>query len=85
MTDDNPRTEDGSVIVADILSGFADPARATVERDRAKAIAQTLTQAAPGDVVLVAGKGHEDYQIVGTERRPFSDRSLVRGLVEAAA
>jgi len=85
VTDDNPRTEDGSVIVADILSGFVDPARAAVERDRAKAITDTLARAAPGDVVLVAGKGHEDYQIVGTQRRSFSDRALVRGLVEAAA
>ena len=83
VTDDNPRTEDGNVIVADILSGFDAPARAIVERDRGRAIREALAQASPGDVVLVAGKGHEDYQIVGTQRRPCSDRALARTLTEA--
>jgi UDP-N-acetylmuramoyl-L-alanyl-D-glutamate--2,6-diaminopimelate ligase len=83
LTDDNPRTEDGAVIVADILAGFEAPGRAAVERDRAKAISQALGGAASGDVVLVAGKGHEDYQIVGGERRAFSDRAIVRELTEA--
>ncbi|MEJ2515160.1 MAG: UDP-N-acetylmuramoyl-L-alanyl-D-glutamate--2,6-diaminopimelate ligase [Gammaproteobacteria bacterium] len=85
VTDDNPRTEDGHAIVADILAGLADPRRAVVERDREKAIRQTIEAAAPGDVVLVAGKGHEDYQIIGRSRRPFSDRDIVRSLVETAA
>ena len=77
VTDDNPRTEDGDAIVADIVKGLAKPARALIERDRAKAIAQGIALGKAGDVVLIAGKGHEDYQIVGTERRHFSDREVV--------
>ena len=74
VTDDNPRTEDGDAIVADILNGLAHPDKVTVERDRAAAIARALVESDAGDVVLIAGKGHEDYQIVGAERRSFSDR-----------
>jgi UDP-N-acetylmuramoyl-L-alanyl-D-glutamate--2,6-diaminopimelate ligase len=77
LTDDNPRTEDPAVIVADILAGM--PAqRASVVHDRREAILRAVSLAAPQDVVLVAGKGHEDYQIVGAERRPFSDQRVVR-------
>lgn len=82
VTDDNPRTEDGDAIVADIVKGFTAPARALIERDRAAAIAQGIALGKPGDVVLIAGKGHEDYQIVGTERRRFSDREVARALLE---
>ena len=57
-------------------------ARALIERDRAAAIAQGIALGKPGDVVLIAGKGHEDYQIVGTERRHFSDREVARALLE---
>jgi UDP-N-acetylmuramoyl-L-alanyl-D-glutamate--2,6-diaminopimelate ligase len=74
VTDDNPRTEDGNAIVADILKGLAQPDKVTVERDRAAAIGCAIAQSDAGDVVLIAGKGHEDYQIVGAERRSFSDR-----------
>jgi len=74
ITDDNPRTEDGDAIVADILKGLTRPEAATVERDRAAAIALAIAESAATDVVLIAGKGHEDYQIVGAERRSFSDR-----------
>jgi UDP-N-acetylmuramoyl-L-alanyl-D-glutamate--2,6-diaminopimelate ligase len=74
VTDDNPRTEDGNAIVADILKGLAQPDKVTVERDRAAAIARAIAESDAGDVVLIAGKGHEDYQIVGAERRSFSDR-----------
>jgi UDP-N-acetylmuramoyl-L-alanyl-D-glutamate--2,6-diaminopimelate ligase len=74
VTDDNPRTEDGDKIVADILKGIAQPDKVTVERDRAAAIARAIAESDAGDVVLIAGKGHEDYQIVGAERRSFSDR-----------
>jgi len=49
-----------------------------VEPDRAQAIRTTLARAAPEDLVLIAGKGHEDYQIYGSERRAFSDQSIVR-------
>jgi UDP-N-acetylmuramoyl-L-alanyl-D-glutamate--2,6-diaminopimelate ligase len=78
VTDDNPRGEDPERIVAMILGGFREPARARVERDRAAAIATAIGEAAADDVVLIAGKGHEDYQQVGAERRPFSDRACVQ-------
>ena len=78
VTDDNPRGEDPQRIVEEILSGLREPGRATVQHDRAAAIAAALAAAQPGDVVLVAGKGHEDYQLVGNERRAFSDLAQVR-------
>ncbi|MCU0760503.1 MAG: UDP-N-acetylmuramoyl-L-alanyl-D-glutamate--2,6-diaminopimelate ligase [Steroidobacteraceae bacterium] len=78
VTDDNPRTESPQRIVADILAGLPGGAGAEVVHDRAEAIRATLARARPGDVVLVAGKGHEDYQFVGAERRPFSDQAEVR-------
>jgi UDP-N-acetylmuramoyl-L-alanyl-D-glutamate--2,6-diaminopimelate ligase len=78
VTDDNPRGEDGDRIVAMILEGMREPARARVERDRGRAIDAAIAEAGPGDAVLVAGKGHEDCQIVGRERRPFSDRDRLR-------
>ncbi|MGH8495333.1 MAG: UDP-N-acetylmuramoyl-L-alanyl-D-glutamate--2,6-diaminopimelate ligase [Gammaproteobacteria bacterium] len=80
ITDDNPRGEDAERIVRDIQSGMANPAAVTVERDREAAIAVALASAQPEDVVLVAGKGHEDYQLVGDERRAFSDREVVARL-----
>jgi UDP-N-acetylmuramoyl-L-alanyl-D-glutamate--2,6-diaminopimelate ligase len=52
-----------------------------VIHDRAQAIGSALAQAAPSDVVLVAGKGHEDYQVIGSERRPFSDAAVVLQLL----
>jgi len=78
ITDDNPRGEDGERIVADILAGMAHPERARVERDRGAAIALAVAAADAGDVVLIAGKGHERYQEVGTTRRPFSDAAALR-------
>ena len=87
ITDDNPRGEDPQRIVADIVAGLRRPGQAQVQHDRAAAIAAALAAAAAGDVVLVAGKGHEDYQLVGPERRPFSDLAQVRaalGLRSAA-
>jgi UDP-N-acetylmuramoyl-L-alanyl-D-glutamate--2,6-diaminopimelate ligase len=77
VTDDNPRTEDPQRIVQDILAGLGRPEQARVERDRGRAISLALGEAGPGDVVLIAGKGHEEVQIVGTEHRPFSDREQV--------
>ena len=83
VTDDNPRTEDPDRIVGDILAGMRRPQAATVIRDRRAAILHTLAEAATGDVVLIAGKGHEDYQIIGVERRSFSDRAVaLEGLSE---
>jgi len=74
VTDDNPRTEDPDRIVSAILAGMQHPRAAMVIRDRRAAIVHALAEAEAGDIVLIAGKGHEDYQIVGTERFPFSDR-----------
>jgi UDP-N-acetylmuramoyl-L-alanyl-D-glutamate--2,6-diaminopimelate ligase len=87
LTDDNPRSESGDAIIADIRAGMA-ARQAVVIRDREGAIRQAVSDARPGDVVLVAGKGHETYQIVGDQRRPFSDQAVVRrtlGLAQAGA
>ena len=73
VTDDNPRGEDAADIAAAILGGIADPTGVELIHDRAAAIAHAVQSADVRDLVLVAGKGAETYQIVGTERRPFSD------------
>jgi UDP-N-acetylmuramoyl-L-alanyl-D-glutamate--2,6-diaminopimelate ligase len=77
LTDDNPRGEDATAIVADIQRGMRQPDRAYVHRDRASAIRFALEQAGERDIVLVAGKGHEEYQWVGGRRLPFSDRQAI--------
>jgi UDP-N-acetylmuramoyl-L-alanyl-D-glutamate--2,6-diaminopimelate ligase len=78
VTSDNPRSEDPQAIVDDILSGLDDAARAgcAVRIDRREAIGLAIEQAEPDDVVLIAGKGHETYQIIGTERMHFDDREI---------
>ena len=75
VTSDNPRTDNPQQIIDDIMAGFSNEQRqqVCVEMDRAKAIAEAIAMADVGDVVLLAGKGHENYQIVGHERRPFDD------------
>lgn len=85
VTDDNPRREDGDAIVAGILSGFADPSRVVVQRDRARAIALAIAEAGADDVVLVAGKGHEPYQEIDGIRHPFDDTEVARDLLRARA
>lgn len=85
VTSDNPRTEDPHAILADILPGLsAVTDRYLVEPDRREAIRRALRMAGPGDLVVVAGKGHEDYQIVGRTKHPFDDRTvaleLLRGM-----
>jgi len=72
VTSDNPRTEDPRVILDQILPGVPRPF--LVEVDRAIAIRAAIAEAVPGDVVVIAGKGHEDYQIVGTTKHHFDDR-----------
>lgn len=84
ITDDNPRSEPPTQIVRQILDGVDARDRVNVEHDREQAIRQAVARASIGDVVLVAGKGHETEQIIGAERRPFSDRGLVARLVEEA-
>jgi len=78
VTSDNPRTEDPKRIIDEILPGFApaDLERVTVEPDRRKAITQAIQMAAPGDMVLLAGKGHETYQEIGRERIDFDDAAV---------
>ncbi len=85
VTDDNPRGEDGDAIVAGILAGFVRHTAVSVERDRARAIAQAIGAARPGDTVLVAGKGHEPYQEVAGVRHPFDDRDVVRQVLGGRA
>ncbi|MCK5787102.1 MAG: UDP-N-acetylmuramoyl-L-alanyl-D-glutamate--2,6-diaminopimelate ligase [Candidatus Sabulitectum sp.] len=74
ITSDNPRTEDPSSIINDILAGIPDGCTPVVEQDRAKAIEIAINMAEDGDVVIIAGKGHEDYQILGTKKIHFDDR-----------
>ena len=80
LTDDNPRTEDPDRIVAMLSAALTGRVPARVERDRRLAIVTAASEARVGDVVLVAGKGHEDYQIYGAERRHFSDREIAAEL-----
>ncbi len=77
ITDDNPRSEAPDAIVAEIVGGLPAGVDSRVIHERATAIDHALAQAGDGDVVLVAGKGHEDYQIIGDQRRSFSDRAFV--------
>ena len=78
LTDDNPRNEKGDEIIAHINSGIRDQSRVQVMRDRGEAIAFAIASAQPGDVVLIAGKGHENYQEAGGVRQIFSDASQAR-------
>lgn len=82
VTDDNPRTEDPDVIFADILQGFHKPRAVQTMHIRQYAIEQAIEQAGPKDVVLIAGKGHEDYQIIGTKKYHFSDQEWVKKFLE---
>ena len=86
LTDDNPRSESGDAIVAEITAGVADSATPVrILRDRRDAIFEAIHEARAGDVVLVAGKGHESVQIVGSEHRPFSDQAVVRAALAGAS
>ncbi len=80
ITSDNPRTEDPGTIVAEVAAGVpaADSDRAVQCVDRREAITMAINSARPGDVIVIAGKGHEDYQIIGREKRPFDDRVIAR-------
>ncbi len=95
LTSDNPRTEDPMKIIAEVEAGLAASGLRRIDRsecgkrdgyvvepDRRAAIALALRTAAPGDIVLIAGKGHEDYQIVGSRRLKFDDRVEVRSIIE---
>ena len=81
VTDDNPRSEDPAFITGQITAGFPAGYSAPVVHDRAKAIEAAVNAAGPDDVVVVAGKGHEEYQQYGREKRAFSDRAFVAQLL----
>jgi len=85
VTSDNPRSEDPKTIIDDIIGGFADSDSGAimVEPDRAKAIELAIGRARPTDIVLIAGKGHEDYQIIGDQRLHFSDKEVALHALEA--
>jgi len=80
VTSDNPRGEDPQAIVDDIVAGIGTHER-TVELDRRRAVERAIAEAKPGDVVLIAGKGHETYQIVGEHVLPFDDAAIARELL----
>jgi UDP-N-acetylmuramoyl-L-alanyl-D-glutamate--2,6-diaminopimelate ligase len=83
VTSDNPRTEDPARILEDVVAGIPAGTGARVEPDRAAAIALAIAQAGADDLVLIAGKGHEDYQILGTEKVHFDDREEARRCLAA--
>ena len=85
VTDDNPRTEEPRAIINDILAGMLDAGRARVVEGRAEAVTNAIMQAQENDVVLLAGKGHEDYQIVGNRRLDYSDRVTAARLLGVVA
>lgn len=83
VTSDNPRTEDPMAIIDSVVEGARrGSAELAVEPDRRRAIAMAIESARPGDVVVVAGKGHETGQTIGTETFPFDDRQVVRDVLE---
>ncbi|MFC1528456.1 UDP-N-acetylmuramoyl-L-alanyl-D-glutamate--2,6-diaminopimelate ligase [Candidatus Latescibacterota bacterium] len=81
FTSDNPRTEDPLDIISDILKGLPSQEKCEVIPDREEAIRKALTGAGSGDTVVIAGKGHEDYQIVGTEKRHFDDTEMAHHIL----
>lgn len=82
VTSDNPRTEDPLKIINDILEGILDKKKAIIEPDREKAIVWGISNAKSGDIILIAGKGHEDYQVLGTDKIHFSDKEEVLKLIQ---
>ncbi len=77
VTSDNPRTEDPMKIIDNVLEGISNKKKAIIEADRGKAIAKGISIAKSGDIILVAGKGHEDYQVLGKEKIHFSDKEEI--------
>jgi UDP-N-acetylmuramoyl-L-alanyl-D-glutamate--2,6-diaminopimelate ligase len=85
VTSDNPRNEAAEKIIEDVIAGLEMPARARVEPDRSLAIRQAIAACKAGDIVLVAGKGHETWQEIGGLKLPFSDESTILSALESAA
>jgi UDP-N-acetylmuramoyl-L-alanyl-D-glutamate--2,6-diaminopimelate ligase len=84
LTSDNPRHEDPAAIISEVHHGMEDTTNVHIEPDRRAAIAYAVAQAAPGDVLLVAGKGHESTQTIGDVVAPFDDREVLRDHLLAA-
>lgn len=85
VTDDNPRSEEPQAIVKDILAGLVDAGRVLAVHGRAEAVTSAIMQAKADDMVLIAGKGHEDYQLVGNQRLDYSDRVTAARLLGVIA
>ena len=86
VTSDNPRTEDPWAIIQDILSGMSGPGgEIHIEPDRPQAIRWALAQGRPGDVIVLAGKGHETYQEVNGVQYPMDEREIVADYFEKRA
>jgi len=85
VTSDNPRTEDPEAIIAQIVGGMPPGSSVRIEPDRGAAIALAVEEARPGDVVVIAGKGHETYQEVRGTVIPFDDRAVARTAIAARA
>jgi len=82
ITDDNPRTESAAAIVADMLAGLANPDTVEIIHDRRQAIHWAMSQSDHNDIILVAGKGHEDYQIIGVDKHHYSDRETITEMLD---
>jgi UDP-N-acetylmuramoyl-L-alanyl-D-glutamate--2,6-diaminopimelate ligase len=85
LTSDNPRTEDPMQIIQEIAAGIPGGKDVTIEPDRRKAIAVAVQNAKRGDIVLIAGKGHENYQVIGTEKTHLDDREVIADLLKKQA
>ena len=85
ITDDNPRSEDPHRIIQQILNGMQSPQNVRSIAGREQAIRYALRQAKPDDIVLIAGKGHENYQLIGEQRLPFDDRAIVQTCLQELA
>ena len=82
LTSDNPRTEAPEAILDDMVAGVGEHRNYLRITDRREAIRTASMLAKPGDIILIAGKGHEDYQIIGTEKHHFDDREEIRAAFE---
>ncbi len=85
LTDDNPRSEDPQQIIQDMLKGVSDQKYVQVEHDRFSALSYAVENASNKDIILIAGKGHEDYQIIGDKTIHYSDRESAMTLLENAS
>lgn len=85
LTQDNSRTESPLIIIQEIMTGFKKPNKIHLEMDRKQAIQFAIKGASAGDVVVIAGKGHENYQIFGQEKRPFSDMLEAKAALQEKA